>query len=64
MLLHTNKRLEEKLSTHCFTGHARQQELQRFPEPKWISDLQWSDLAQDDMLPWGEQVLLKHAGLS
>ena len=47
-----------------FSGNARKQALLRFPYLQWISEAQRSDLMKDDKLPWGEEVLLRHFGLS
>ena len=47
-----------------FRGDAREQALLRFPYLGWISEAQRSDLMKDDKLPWGEEVLLRHVGLS
>ena len=59
-----NKRLVSNLRSCPFTGNARSQALQLFPQLAWILELQSADLAQDDTLPWSEEVVLRHAGLS
>ena len=56
--------MRQTMRTCLFRGHAREQALLRFPYLEWISESQRSDLMKDDKLPWGEEVVLRHAGLS
>ena len=56
--------IRQTMRTCLFRGHAREQALLRFPYLEWISESQRSDLMKDDKLPWGEEVVLRHAGLS
>ena len=60
----TNKRLKVNLRSCLFTGNARTQALRLFSQLAWISETQRADLAQDDTLPWSEEVVLRHAGLT